>query len=114
MKNITCCIWDFNGTILDDVDTGIRSVNKLLKDRGLPTIESREDYYAHFRFPIIEYYRSLGFDFSKEPYEKIAPLWVAEYLENVKTAGLCEGVLAALERFRLAGLKTGHNIRDRA
>ena len=35
-------VWDFNGTLLDDVEVGIRSVNKLLSDRGLPVIESRD------------------------------------------------------------------------
>ena len=34
----TDIIWDFNGTILDDVEAGIISVNKLLSSRGLPTI----------------------------------------------------------------------------
>ena len=78
----TDIIWDFNGTILDDVDAGIVSVNKLLSDRGLPTIESKEEYRKVFRFPIIEYYRALGFDFEREPYEVLAPLWVSEYLKN--------------------------------
>ena len=32
----TYCIWDFNGTILDDVELGMNSVNTLLKEEGLP------------------------------------------------------------------------------
>ena len=59
----TDVIWDFNGTILDDVAAGIASVNKMLSDRSLPTIKDKEHYRKIFRFPIIEYYRSLGFDF---------------------------------------------------
>ena len=97
-------IWDFNGTLLDDVWTGIVSVNKLLEDRGLPKIASVEDYRRVFRFPIIEYYRSLGFDFDKEPYEVIAPQWVALYLENVKSAGLYEDASWALDRAEKAGM----------
>ena len=73
-------IWDFNGTLLDDVWTGIVSVNKLLEDRGLPKIASVEDYRRVFRFPIIEYYRSLGFDFDKEPYEVIGWLFILKTL----------------------------------
>ena len=98
-------IWDFNGTLLDDVMTGIASVNKLLEDRGLPKIESVNAYRRVFRFPIIEYYRSLGFDFDKEPYEVIAPQWVELYLENVKSAGLYEDAIWALDSARKAGLK---------
>ena len=79
-------IWDFNGTILDDVETGILSVNKLLRDRALPEISSREHYQSVFCFPIKHYYERLGFDFEKEPYEVIAPLWVEQYMINVKNA----------------------------
>ena len=105
MERFTCCIWDFNGTILDDVETGIKSVNKLLQERGLPTLDGKADYHKHFGFPIKKYYESLGFDFSKEAYEEIAPLWVNEYLINVKNAPLCEGVRDALELLRAAGIK---------
>lgn len=98
-------IWDFNGTILDDVETGIMSVNKLLRDRGLPEIQSKDHYRRIFRFPIKEYYQSLGFDFSKEPYEVIAPLWVEQYMENVKTAKMFDDVEYALAFFREKGIK---------
>lgn len=92
-------IWDFNGTILDDVDTGILSVNKLLRDRGLPEIESKEKYREVFGFPIIDYYRRLGFDFSREPYEVIAPLWVEQYMINVKNAPVFEDVWKTVKYF---------------
>ena len=97
-------IWDFNGTILDDIDTGIRSVNKLLQDRGLPEIGSKEAYRAVFGFPIIDYYRRLGFDFDREPYEVIAPLWVEQYMINVKDAPVFCDVRATIEFFESCGI----------
>ena len=99
-------IWDFNGTILDDVRTGIESINRLLRRRGLPTIDSVEEYHRRFRFPIIDYYRGLGFDFTKEPYSEVAVEWVAEYDSLVPDAGLCPGVREAIDLIageRLAG-----------
>ena len=104
-QKYTDIIWDFNGTIIDDVEAGIISVNKLLSERGLPIIPDKEAYREVFRFPIIEYYRALGFDFDAEPYEVIAPLWVAEYLENSKDAPMREGFLDLLEKFRALGLR---------
>ena len=98
-------IWDFNGTLLDDVDTGIVAVNTLLAERGLPTIDSRERYHGVFGFPIIDYYRTLGFDFDKEPYEEIAPKWVALYLEHVKSAPLNHYSREAIELFAKNGLR---------
>lgn len=98
-------IWDFNGTVLDDVETGIISVNKLLRDRGLPEIADKTQYRRVFRFPIKKYYEGIGFDFSKEPYEVIAPLWVEQYLENVKRAKIFDDVKDAMEQFKAAGIK---------
>lgn len=81
-------IWDFNGTLLDDVSAGIRSINTLLNRRGMRPIASAEEYRELFRFPIIDYYRSLGFDFDKEPYERLAVEWVAEYRREADRAAL--------------------------
>ena len=99
------CIWDFNGTILDDVEAGIRAVNRLLADRGLRTLGGPEEYRRVFGFPIQDYYRRLGFDFEKEPYEVIAPLWVEQYLYTVREAGLFPDVRETLERFRALGIR---------
>ncbi len=100
----THILWDFNGTILDDLDAGIKSVNKLLSERGLPTVDSHERYYEVFGFPIIDYYRRLGFDFDKEPYEVVAPLWVELYLENVKESPIFDDILPTVELFGKMGL----------
>ena len=105
MKKYDHVIWDFNGTLLDDVMTGIKSVNALLEQRNLPTVDSVDKYRRVFRFPIIEYYKALGFDFDKEPYETVAPLWVAEYLENVKTATLYSDVRETLDALDNLGIK---------
>ena len=50
-------IWDFNGTILDDVSIGIEAINMLLLRRGLKTIDSVDEYRRIFGFPIKDYYR---------------------------------------------------------
>lgn len=104
MKKYDYVIWDFNGTLLDDVMTGIDAVNTLLAERGLATLDSVEAYRAVFRFPVIEYYKSIGFDFSKESYEELAPKWVDLYLENVKSAGLYPDVVETLEALRCEGV----------
>ena len=96
----THIIWDFNGTLFDDVDAGIKSVNKMLSERGLPILEGKDDYRKIFKFPIIDYYRDLGFDFEKEPYEVLAPIWVELYNENSKESKLQRDAQNALEYFK--------------
>lgn len=97
-------LWDFNGTILDDVDTGIKSANTLLSRRGLNLLPDADCYRNVFCFPIIEYYRKLGFDFSRESFDDLAVEWVGEYLKNVKTAGLYPGVLETLKEIKRLGI----------
>ncbi len=99
------CIWDFNGTILDDVETGILAVNDLLGERGLKTLSGKEEYRAVFGFPIQDYYRRLGFDFEKEPYEVVAPLWVEKYMIYVADAKIFDDVRETLDRFRTMGIR---------
>lgn len=101
----TYCIWDFNGTIFDDVGASISAVNTLLSERGLKTLDSKDKYQEVFDFPIIDYYRRIGFDFDKEPYEVIAPLWVDLYLENSKKSGLFGDVISSLDFFEARGIK---------
>ncbi|MBQ9750862.1 MAG: HAD family hydrolase [Clostridia bacterium] len=88
----THLFWDFNGTIFSDMQAGIDAVNRMLGERGLPIISDMEAYREIFDFPIKEYYRKLGFDFDKEPYEVLAPIWVELYLENCCSAGIVDGV----------------------
>lgn len=71
-------IWDWNGTLLDDLDLSIQSVNILLKDRNLPLLTA-ERYKEIFGFPVIDYYVKAGFDFDKEPFEIPARQYVKLY-----------------------------------
>jgi len=54
-------IWDWNGTLLDDVDAAVYALNHLLSERGIPTI-TRDFYRAHFGFPSRNFYIELGMD----------------------------------------------------
>ena len=56
-------IWDWNGTLINDVWLVVEAMNKMLKKRNLPKIDSKK-YREIFDFPVTEYYSKLGFDFS--------------------------------------------------
>ena len=100
----THLFWDFNGTILADMQAGMDSTNQMLSERGLPQIEDLDAYREIFDFPIKEYYRGLGFDFEREPYEVLAPIWVALYDEKSKASPLVSGVEETLAKVAEIGL----------
>ena len=99
------CIWDFNGTILDDVELGIYAINELFKAHGMEKRIEREEYCAKFDFPIIDYYRRVGFDFEKTPYEELAVEWVNIYFSNFDKACLFGDVNSALQFFKANGVR---------
>ena len=104
-KPYTHLIWDFNGTILDDVRLGIDCVNEMLAVRGLPVIPDEDAYREIFGFPIDDYYRRLGFDFEKEDYDTVlAPEWVAKYLAGEGNCTVMPGVSETIQAVKALGI----------
>lgn len=60
----TQAAWDWNGTLLDDLDCCMEVANTLLGEFGLPQLNGVAEYQSKIRFPIITYYDTLGFDVS--------------------------------------------------
>lgn len=52
--------WDWNGTLLDDVDVARAAMNAVLRDRELPVIPDQDAYRRVFGFPIRDFYARLG------------------------------------------------------
>lgn len=104
-KQYTHVIWDFNGTILNDVRLGISCTNRMLEERGLPVIPDEDTYRGIFGFPIDDYYSRLGFDFEKEDYDTVlAPQWVAMYLAGEPTCPMNDGVESTIAAVAALGV----------
>ncbi len=101
----TDLIWDFNGTLLDDVDACLKSANDLLRAHGLKELECVTNYRALFGFPIIDYYRRMGFDFEKLSYADLAVEWVTLYRKHSMGAGLFATVKPTLEKVAQKGIR---------
>jgi phosphoglycolate phosphatase len=76
--NFKHIIWDWNGTLFDDAWLCMEITNGLLKKQGLPTMTS-DDYQEVFDFPVKDYYKKIGFDYSIESYESIANEFISQY-----------------------------------
>ena len=100
IKTKSHILWDWNGTLLDDVDLCVFTIAKILEKYELPIID-RESYRKTFSFPVIQYYKSLGFDFDKVSFKAVADEWMAVYQENLEMAALhngAEGLLRTLKK----------------
>ncbi|MBQ6789624.1 MAG: HAD family hydrolase [Clostridia bacterium] len=105
MSKYDLVIWDWNGTLLSDVDVNVRTINILLHKRGIPTIPSREAYLERFRFPVIDYYRELGFNTDVENFSDIADDYINVYNAEARDAGLYDGTREVLEAVRGMGVR---------
>ena len=103
-SHIKTILWDWNGTLLNDVQHCITCMNTLLKQRRLKLL-SKERYLSVFTFPVKEYYSHLGFDFSKEPFEVPAEEFIVHYSKGLEHVPLFDDAAAALSFFKNAGLK---------
>ncbi len=98
-------IWDWNGTLLDDVDCCVDTLNVLLAARGMPAV-SRDMYRARFGFPVKDFYLGLGFDFGAEDFGALSHEFIADYRVRVAASQLGAGALALLRDLQAGGI--GH------
>ena len=65
-----CLIWDWNGTLLDDVAAAVGALNRMLVKRGARPI-TIEHYRRRFGFPVRPFYAELGVDLAKWDWDEI-------------------------------------------
>ncbi|MDR1755430.1 MAG: HAD family hydrolase [Culturomica sp.] len=102
MKNYTNIVWDWNGTLLDDLDAGVNTLNRMLEGRGLPLLTT-EQYKAQFGFPVEPFYRQVGFDLERENLHEISVDFVRTYEEFAPDVRLHREVVETLQSLREAG-----------
>jgi phosphoglycolate phosphatase len=89
-------VWDWNGTLYNDVDAALLSINTMLAERDLPVMD-RMRYREVFGFPVIDCYREIGFEFSSESeWDSIANEFHSHYNRHAETSSLSDGVVDVL------------------
>lgn len=96
-------LWDWNGTLLDDLEYSIQVRNNTFPAFHLPRLESVEEYHRQFTFPVRLYYERAGV--TDEIFDDVAHAWMAEYERCMDTIPLHEDAVETVERFHRAGLR---------
>ena len=97
-------VWDFNGTLIDDLDLVVRSVNRQLAKRNLPSLTA-DAYRDVFGFPVQDYYRRIGVTFESETMADLSADFFAEYAPALKDCPLHDGALDTLRQLKTRGLR---------
>jgi len=85
-----CVFWDWNGTLLDDVQMNLCVFNTLMRDFGFKEI-SLEKYKSSFKFPVSKFYEEMGFDFTKYDYKAVGEHFISIYNSRRFDCNLTEG-----------------------
>lgn len=126
MDSVKHIIWDWNGTLLDDAWLCVEIINTMLAQRSLPSL-THDTYERIFDFPVIDYYRKVGFDYSVEPFEKLSDEFIENYNRRVhecplragayetlaagQAHGITQSILSAMKQETLAALVEHYGVR---
>lgn len=96
-------LWDWNGTLLDDLRYAIDVRNRSFPSFGLPAIAGVEEYHRQFTFPVRIYYERAGV--TDETFDAVAHAWMTEYVRGFSTVPLHPDAVETLDRFARASLR---------
>jgi phosphoglycolate phosphatase len=96
-------IWDWNGTLVDDVSLCVQILNQELKAHQIEEI-SIPDYKQKFFFPVACYYKKLGLPYFGFKYEALAIRYISEYRKRFKECQLHDGAFKTLEWLQTRGI----------
>lgn len=96
-------VWDWNGTLLDDVQACVEAINILLSRRSLPCV-TREQYLDVFDFPVRNYYLRIGFDLKHENWHRLAVEYHEAYAKTSTHCTLRTGARQTLALLKARGI----------
>ncbi|MBC2595505.1 HAD family hydrolase [Ruficoccus amylovorans] len=96
-------IWDWNGTLLDDAWLCLEVMNGLMTRRSMRPVTARF-YQEEFGFPVVEYYRKLGFDLERDSFEAVSREFIDGYNRRRLECSLYPEVRATVEAVRAQGV----------
>jgi len=105
LENKKYIIWDWNGTLLDDLEHTWQTGNNLLEREGYEAV-SLQFYLENFTFPVSEYYRKLGFDVDDKGYfAELCHFFVGKYMEGIDQCHIKPEMKLILDKVKAMGLK---------
>jgi phosphoglycolate phosphatase len=103
IKKYKHIIWDWNGTLINDIDVVLFAMNASMKKRGMEEL-TVDEYKKVFTFPVKDYYKLLGFSFKEESFENVNDEFMTTFSELSDQIILHDGVETVLAYIKDQGL----------
>jgi len=98
-------VWDWNGTLLDDLTCAVAVTNQLLDEFGLARLDGIDAYHRVFRFPVRDYYADLGFDTAPGGnFDAASRRFLELYLAAARSCSLHEGAAQTMAALHADGI----------
>ena len=97
-------VWDWNGTLLDDLAHHHRVMDRLCQHFGKGPL-SMDAYRSTFGFPITEFYEKIGFNLDEMDYEAVRDTFHDFYAEGLEDISLFDGAVEMLSRLAQSGVR---------
>lgn len=88
--------WDWNGTLVDDLDLVLDLTNRRLREFSLEVIDI-EFYRQNFGFPISNYYKKIGLPSEGEAFFRLCDAFHRDYLARVEETSIFPFMQSILE-----------------
>lgn len=98
-------VWDWNGTLLADVDAVVAASGAALEAAGTPVVLDVVGYRSTFRRPLRAFYTDLaGHAVDDDAWARLGAAFARHYAAAEPDVPLADGAIGALARFEAAGL----------
>lgn len=98
-----CIIWDWNGTLFNDVLESLSAVNEMLYSRAMPEI-SLETYREYIDVPIVNFYKR-AFNTESVDMDSVSVEYNALYAKFAENAGIPESTVVLLKLLKASGIR---------
>ena len=102
LKHKSHILWDWNGTLLDDLELCAGIMREMMVEHGLDPI-SLDEHRKKFRLPVEDFYKDLGFDLGRVEFKHLAEDFVKKYRERFHLCRLFQGTSDLLASLQKAG-----------
>lgn len=97
--------FDFNGTLINDVDLCLELLNNLLSEQKKPSVDINK-YKEIFTFPIKDYYIAAGIDLQMDSFEDLSIKFINEYQPRSLECGLFSDVIPTIKKLKAESIHT--------
>ncbi len=89
-------VWDWNGTLLDDLDLVVAATNAAFAEIGGPTVTA-DEHRRDYRRPIVDYYSYvMGRPVAADEFERLDRVFHDAYRERLVDCALATGAVEAI------------------